>query len=98
MAYQLWELDSRNCVAEFRSRREALEAVRGMTAQDGASAADSLLLVCERRDGDLEKIASGADLAQLAVAEQGVSAALNGEVRPAEGAAAPRRVPAAPNG
>src|SRR6266540_2783086 len=97
MAYQLWELDSRNCVAEFRSRREALEAVRGMTAQDGASAAVSLLLVCERRDGDLEKIASGADLAQLAVAEQG-AAALNGEARSAEGAAVPQRVPAAPNG
>jgi hypothetical protein len=66
MAYQLWELESRNCVAEFASRSEALAAVRAMTSGRGKDSVASLLLVKEDGDGDLEEIASGTALARLA--------------------------------
>ena len=66
MAYQLWELDSRNCIAEFASREDALAAVREMVRARGEPAAASLLLVQENADGDLSKVASGGSLVRLA--------------------------------
>jgi hypothetical protein len=66
MAFQLWELESRNCVAEFASQGEALGAVRAMTLEHGEDAAASLLLVHEARDGTLKKIAAGEALLLLA--------------------------------
>ena len=66
MAYQLWELDSRNCIAEFASRNDALAAVREMVRTGGALAIASLLLAEENTEGDLKKIAAGEALARLA--------------------------------
>ena len=76
MAYQLWELDSRNCIAEFVSREDALAAVRDMVRARGETAVASLLLVDENAEGDVTKIASGAALTRLATGSRASGALL----------------------
>lgn len=68
MPFQLWELESRNCIAEFATRSEALAAVREIVAEHGAASVASFLLVSEDADGNVQKVASGRELAALTAA------------------------------
>jgi hypothetical protein len=66
MIYELWDTESRNLVAEFDSRDDAISAVRQTLNAQGRSAIETLLLGTEDGDGGGEVIARGAELIALA--------------------------------
>lgn len=69
--YELWDTDSRNMVAEFASRAEALLAVHAAVQAHGRQAVETLALSTEDGDGGGEVIARGAGLVVL-VEQEGV--------------------------
>ena len=66
LTYELWDTASRNLVAEFDSRDEAISAVRQTLSAQGRGAIETLLLGTEDGDGGGEVIARGAELIDLA--------------------------------
>lgn len=74
LTYELWDTTSRNLVAEFGSRDEALSSVREALRTHGHGAVEILALGTEDGDGGGEVIARGADLVALAGADSGGSA------------------------
>lgn len=73
VTYELWDTTSRNLVAEFDSREEALSSVREAINTHGREAVEILALGTEDGDGGGEVIARGADLADLARRDSGGS-------------------------
>jgi hypothetical protein len=65
MAYELWEVQGGNIIADFPTREKALDAVRVELHAGGKI--DSWLLVYERDDGESVHIAGGDSLTQLAL-------------------------------
>ncbi len=63
--YELWDTDSRNMVAEFGSRAEALLALHDAVQTHGRQAVETLALSTEDGDGGGEVIARGAGLVAL---------------------------------
>ena len=67
MHYELWDVTSRNMLADFDTEAEALREVRGLLAINPPDMADELLLVW--RDGDQGgTLAEGTALASRAEA------------------------------
>ncbi len=73
LTYELWDTTSRNLVAEFGSRDEALSSVREALRTHGHGAVEILALGTEDGDGGGEVIARGAELAALARGDSGGS-------------------------
>lgn len=73
LTYELWDMTSRNLVAEFGSREEALSSVREALRTHGHGAVEILALGTEDGDGGGEVIARGAELAALARGDSGGS-------------------------
>ena len=81
---ELWDTESRNIVAVFGSRAEALSSVRLALRTHGRAAVGILALGTEDGDGGGEVIARGAGLADLAEREstqQGTSQSTASSVR-----------------
>jgi hypothetical protein len=68
MAYELWEMTSRNAIAGFATEEDALEAVRKQIAAGGREAVASWFLGYEDARGRSKAIAQGGELAQRALA------------------------------
>jgi hypothetical protein len=64
--YGLWELQSRNLVADFTSERDALALVWENIKHSGPEIADTLALDVEDENGEGHLIATGQELAELA--------------------------------
>ena len=65
MAYELWDIETRNIVETFESEAKALEAARQLIAVNVSVYPDALALVFEDAHGDTAFIASGRDLSTL---------------------------------
>jgi predicted metalloendopeptidase len=63
--YELWDTESRNMVAEFASRAEALIALYDALQAHGGQALEMLALSTEDGDGGGEVVARGAGLVAL---------------------------------
>jgi len=63
--YELWDTDSRNMVAEFTSRAEALVAIHDAIQAHGRQAVETLALSTEDGNGGGEVVARGAGLVAL---------------------------------
>lgn len=68
MAYELWEMASRNAIAGFPTEDEALAAVREEIAAGGRGAVDTWFLGYEDARGRSKALAQGAQLAERALA------------------------------
>lgn len=68
IAYELWDLETRNIVAVFDSEETALAGVRQTLYLQGRESAETLFLGTNDEDGDGELIAQGADLVARAEA------------------------------
>ena len=66
MTYELWDLQTRNCLGTFSSRGEAFDAVRSI-AQEQPDLVMHLELAGEDADGAQLLKATGQELADLAV-------------------------------
>jgi hypothetical protein len=64
--FELWDLESGNAIASFRSRDRALAAVREFVATQGAESAASLVLGFEDESGRSTEVAQGEALLALA--------------------------------
>ena len=69
ITYELWDTESRNLVAEFASREEAVAAVRQTLTVQGRCAVGRMALGTDDGDGGGEVIARGAGLVALAQRE-----------------------------
>lgn len=69
VTYELWDTESRNLVAEFDTRHEAMLAVRHTLQTQGRRSVETLALGTEDGDGGGEVIARGAGLVALAEQE-----------------------------
>lgn len=78
MIYELWDTETRNRIAEFDSRREALVAVLDMLYSDGRELAETMFLGTEDEHGRGSIIARGAGLIDLALHEVSEEAAKAG--------------------
>jgi len=67
MHYELWDLNSRNMVADFDTEAEALAAVHELLAINSPDMADGLVLVWREADRGAP-VAEGAELAARAEA------------------------------
>ena len=65
--YQLWDTETRNLVAEFETREEALAAVKRTLEADGRALAETLFLGVDEEGGAGGVIAQGAALVALAL-------------------------------
>ena len=62
MAYELWEMESRNLAAVYDTEAQALAAIREAVDLHGRSYAESFALVREASSGGARTIATGFDL------------------------------------
>jgi len=65
--FELWDLVSRNIVAEFATEGAALALVREMAQEHGTVEAGAFALVHEDANGDSTTIAAGTDLVNRAL-------------------------------
>jgi len=79
----LWQMETRNLIADFAAEADALAAVRQMVAVSGATALADAVLLAVSRDGDapmrMRTVAAGSDLVRV-VQRAGLSAAVVGRV------------------
>jgi hypothetical protein len=68
MAFELWDMRSRNVIGGFDSEAEALAAVRQLIQDHGPSYVEDLFLGYEDDKGNSRPIAKGQRLAELALA------------------------------
>lgn len=67
MAYELWDAEYANLLAEFSNEDAALAAVRGEVEARGSDGVTHLALAYEDEDGETYPIAAGAALAERAL-------------------------------
>jgi hypothetical protein len=67
MAFELWEIDSRNLAAVGDTEAEALATLHDAVDYHGRHHAESFALVYEDRGGNPKTIAIGADLVERAL-------------------------------
>jgi hypothetical protein len=65
VTYELWDLETRNCLGTFASRREAFDAVRSL-AQEQPDMVSHLELAGEDASGEQLVKVTGQELADLA--------------------------------
>ena len=68
--YELWDAQSRNLIATYRSEADALSAVRTFIEDDGEESIEGVALVRHDPDGSGNVIAADAALARLAKERQ----------------------------
>lgn len=68
MAYELWDIEYGNLIADFSTEDEALAVVRKAIEVKGPDFITRLALGCEDDSGDSHPIAAGAARAQRAIA------------------------------
>ena len=66
MVYALWDSETNNMVAEADSVEDALALVRRGIERNGFRDTDSLVLEVEDEEGDVQVVAHGQRLAELA--------------------------------
>lgn len=71
MLYMIWDLETRNLVAEYASKQAALELVLSGIAQSGPGDTDTLALEVEDDEGNITAVAHGRELAELVQRELG---------------------------
>ena len=71
MAFELWDIESRNIVGDYATEAEALAVVRDLVHRDGPRPVESLLLAFEDDIGRTTPVASGTELVERAVAMTG---------------------------
>ena len=72
VAFQLWETQSHNLMADFDTEAQVLAAVAEAICTNGASYVDSIMLVRVGPQGGLTRIAVGPELAARALATNGM--------------------------
>lgn len=75
--YELWDAQSRNLIATYRSEADALSAVRTFIEDDGEESIEGVALVRHDPDGSGNVIAADAALARLAKERQRQSVPAN---------------------
>jgi len=65
VTYELWDLQTRNCIGTFTSRTEAFDAVRSLS-EEQPDLVSHLELAGEDTDGDQLLKVTGQELADLA--------------------------------
>jgi hypothetical protein len=66
MTYELWDTETNNIVGAYESESDALAVVRRAMSTHGVGYADELALLREDIHGNVETIAIGVALAELA--------------------------------
>ncbi len=66
MIFTIWDGESNNLVAEFKTFEDALALVRSGIERNGSQDTESLILEAEDEQGDVQVIAHGRQLAELA--------------------------------
>ena len=66
MIFTIWDGESNNLVAEFKTFEDALALVRSGIERNGSQDTESLILEVEDEQGDVQVIAHGPQLAELA--------------------------------
>lgn len=69
MIYALWDFETNNLVAEYDDMRSALDLVLRGIERNGPRDSDSLMLEAEDDQGEVQSIAHGNELAELAKRE-----------------------------
>ena len=66
MAYELWEMESGNCVGEFATEAEALAAIREIERLNNGQYVETFSLARTNRRGDTCVVAQGEALLERA--------------------------------
>ncbi len=66
MAFELWDIESRNIVGDYATEAEALALVRDLVCREGPGAVETLLLAFEDETGRTTPVAAGIELAERA--------------------------------
>ncbi len=69
VSFELWNTGTRNLYGSYATRSEAMRATRAIVETYGSEFASEFVLAAEDSDGDTMRIASGAELVQLACQE-----------------------------
>ncbi|MEX2237555.1 MAG: hypothetical protein WEB00_08475 [Dehalococcoidia bacterium] len=67
MTYQLWETRTGNLIDDYRSKSDALDAVRGLLDDLGEDFVQGCSLALEGKSGDVSMVAEGKALLELAL-------------------------------
>jgi len=77
MIYELWDIQSKNLVGDYRTRDEALRIVRSAFETHGRDAVRRLALSVEDRSGNTSPIADGDALIDLALEGKSIARPAN---------------------